>query len=145
MKLELYQNNSSNNVINKDLTLVTTKNINLKQSTNLYQTFLVFKNDNKTDYSKINYAKMLNKCYFVSYETIQNNSLIRLELKEDVLETYKDNIMNSDADIIEKSTPSNNGNIQTSKEVETFKLDSSLTLPKTQSIILVSVSSKGDN
>lgn len=140
MKLELFQNNSNDNVINKDLTLIATKNINLKQSTSLYQTFLVFKNDNQTDYSKINYAKMLNKCYFVSSETIQNNLLIRLELKEDVLETYKDSILNSNADIIEKSTPSNNGIIKTSKEVETFRMTSPIVLPKTQSIIMVTVS-----
>lgn len=144
MELQLFQNKSSENTINKDLTLITTKNINLKQSTNLYQTFLVFKNDNITDYSKINYAKMLNKYYFVSYETIQNNSLIRLNLKEDVLETYKDNILNSSADITEKSTPSYSGSIKTSKEVETFKLKSDTILPKTQSIIMVTVASKGD-
>ena len=144
MELQLFQNKSSENTINKDLTLITTKNINLKQSTNLYQTFLVFKNDNTTDYSKINYAKMLNKYYFVSYETIQNNSLIRLNLKEDVLETYKDNILNSSADITEKSTPSYSGSIRTSKEVETFKLKSDTILPKTQSIIMVTVASKGD-
>lgn len=144
MELKLFQNKSSENTINKNLTLITTKNINLKQSTNLYQTFLVFKNDNITDYSKINYAKMLNKYYFVSYETIQNNSLIRLNLKEDVLETYKDNILNSSADITEKSTPSYSGSIRTSKEVETFKLKSNTILPKTQSIIMVTVSSEGD-
>ena len=144
MELQLFQNKSSENTINKDLTLITTKNINLKQSTNLYQTFLVFKNDNITDYSKINYAKMLNKYYFVSHETLQNNSLIRLELKEDVLETYKDNILNSSADIIEKSTPSYSGSIRTSKEVETFKLKSTNVLPKTQSIIMVTVASEGD-
>lgn len=144
MELKLFQNKSSENTINKNLTLITTKNINLKQSTNLYQTFLVFKNDNITDYSKINYARMLNKYYFVSYETIQNNSLIRLNLKEDVLETYKDNILNSSADITEKSTPSYSGSIRTSKEVETFKLKSDTILPKTQSIIMVTVASKGD-
>lgn len=144
MELKLFQNKSSENTINKDLTLITTKNINLKQSTNLYQTFLVFKNDGVTDYSKINYAKMLNKFYFVSHETLQNNSLIRLNLKEDVLETYKDNILNSSADIIEKSTPNNTRNIKTSKEVETFKLKSSVVLPKKQSIIMVTVASEGN-
>lgn len=144
MELQLFQNKSSENTINKDLTLITTKNINLKQSTNLYQTFLVFKNDSVTDYSKINYAKMLNKYYFVSHETLQNNSLIRLQLKEDVLETYKDNILNSSADITEKSTPSYSGSIRTSKEVETFKLKSNTILPKTQSIIMVTVASEGD-
>lgn len=144
MELKLFQNKSSENTINKDLTLITTKNINLKQSTNLYQTFLIFKNDGVTDYSKVNYAKMLNKFYFVSHETLQNNSLIRLELKEDVLETYKDNILNSSADIIEKSTPNNVRNIKTSKEVETFKLKSSVVLPKKQSIIMITVASEGD-
>lgn len=144
MELKLFQNKSSENTINKNLTLITTKNINLKQSTNLYQTFLVFKNDNITDYSKINYAKMLEKYYFVSHETLQNNSLIRLELKEDVLETYKDNILKSSADIVEKSTPNNVRNIKTSKEVETFKLKSTVVLPKTQSVIMVTVASEGD-
>lgn len=144
MEIKLFQNKSSENTINKDLTLITTKNINLKQSTNLYQTFLVFKNDNITDYSKINYAKILNKYYFVSHETLQNNYLIRLELKEDVLETYKDDILNSSADIIEKSTPNNVKNIETSKEVETFKLKSSIVLPKKQSVIMVTVASEGD-
>lgn len=144
MELKLFQNKSSENTINKDLTLITTKNINLKQSTNLYQTFLIFKNDGVTDYSKINYAKMLDKYYFVSHETLQNNSLIRLQLKEDVLETYKDNILNSSADIIEKSTPNNVRNIKTSKEVETFKLKSTVVLPKKQSIIMVTVASEGD-
>lgn len=144
MEIKLFQNKSSENTINKDLTLITTKNINLKQSTNLYQTFLVFKNDNITDYSKINYAKILNKYYFVSHETLQNNYLIRLELKEDVLETYKDDILNSSADIIEKSTPNNVRNIKTSKEVETFKLKSSIVLPKKQSVIMVTVASEGD-
>lgn len=144
MELKLFQNNSSENTINKDLTLIATKKINLKQSTNLYETFLVFKNDNTTDYSKINYAKMLNKYYFVSHETLQNNSLIRLHLKEDVLETYKDDILNSSADIVEKSTPDNVRNIETSKEVETLKLKSTVVLPKAQSVIMVTVASEGD-
>lgn len=144
MELKLFQNKSSENTINKDLTLITTKNINLKQSTNLYQTFLFLKNDGITDYSKVNYAKMLNKFYFVSYETIANNNFIRLNLKEDVLETNKDFILNSYADIIGKSTPNNVRNIETSKEVETFKLKSNIVLPKTQSVIMVTVASEGD-
>lgn len=144
MELILYHTNDSNNTINKELTLITTKNINLKQSTNLYQTFLILKNDKTTDYSKVNYAKMLDKFYFVSYETIANNNFIRLNLKEDVLETYKDNILKSSADIVEKSTPNNVRNIETSKEVETFKLKSNIVLPKKQSIIMVTVASEGD-
>ena len=144
MELILYHTEDSQNTINKDLTLITTININLKQSTNLYQTFLFLKNDKATDYSKVNYAKMLNKFYFVSYETIANNKFIKLNLKEDVLETNKDFILNSYADIIGKSTPNNVRNIETSKEVETFKLKSNIVLPKTQSVIMVTVASEGD-
>ena len=136
MELKLFQNKSSENTINKDLTLIATKNINLKQSTNLYQTFLVFKNDNITDYSKINYAKMLNKYYFVSHETIQNNSLIRLHLKEDVLETYKDDILNTDFDIIAKSEIDYSSNVPTSKKVQTKIIKSNVTLADDENIIV---------
>ena len=136
MELQLFQNKSSENTINKDLTLITTKNINLKQSTNLYETFLFLKNDKATDYSKINYAKMLNKFYFVSYETIANNNFIKLNLKEDVLETYKDAILNTDFDIIAKSEIDYTSNVPTSKKVQTKIIKSNVTLADDENIIV---------
>ena len=119
MELNLYHTDDSQNTINKEKTLITTKNINLKQSTNLYQTFLILKNDKATNYSNVNYAKMLNKFYFVSHETIANNNFIKLNLKEDVLETYKDDILNTDFDIIAKSEIDYTSNVPTSKKVQT--------------------------
>ena len=136
MELQLFQNKSSENTINKDLTLITTKNINLKQSTNLYQTFLFLKNDKATDYSKVNYAKMLNKFYFVSYETIANNKFIKLNLKEDVLETNKDFILNSDFDIIAKSEIDYTSKVPTSKKVQTKIIKSNVTLADDENIIV---------
>lgn len=136
MELILYHTNDSQNTINKELTLITTKNINLKQSTNLYQTFLILKNDNITDYSKINYAKMLNKYYFVSYETIANNNFIKLNLKEDVLETYKNAILNSDFDIIAKSEIDYTSNVPTSKKVQTKIIKSNVILADDENIIV---------
>ena len=136
MELKLYQNKSSENTINKDLTLITTKNINLKQSTNLYETFLFIKNDNTTDFSKVNYAKMLNKFYFVSYETIANNNFIRLNLKEDVLETYEDDILNTDFDIIAKSEIDYTSNVPTSKKVQTKIIKSNVILTDDENIIV---------
>lgn len=136
MELILYHTNDSQNTINKELTLITTKNINLKQSTNLYQTFLILKNDNITDYSKINYAKMLNKYYFVSYETIANNNFIKLNLKEDVLETYKDVILNSDFDIVAKSEIDYTSNVPTSKKVQTKIIKSNVILADDENIIV---------
>ena len=136
MELQLFQNKSSENTINKDLTLITTKNINLKQSTNLYQTFLFLKNDKATDYSKVNYAKMLNKFYFVSYETIANNNFIKLNLKEDVLETNKDFILNTDFDIIAKSEIDYTSNVPTSKKVQTKIIKSNVTLADDENIVV---------
>ena len=136
MELILYHTNDSQNTINKDLTLITTKNINLKQSTDLYQTFLILKNDKTTDYSKVNYAKMLSKFYFVSYETIANNNFIRLNLKEDVLETYKDAILNSDFDIVAKSEIDYTSNVPTSKKVQTKIIKSNVTLADDENIIV---------
>ena len=136
MELILYHTDDSKNTINKYLTLITTKNINLKQSTNLYETFLFLKNDKATDYSKVNYAKMLNKFYFVSYETIANNNFIKLNLKEDVLETYKDDIFNTDFDIIAKSEIDYTSNVPTSKKVQTKILKSNVTLADDENIIV---------
>lgn len=136
MELILYHTNDSQNTINKELTLITTKNINLKQSTNLYQTFLILKNDKAIDYFKVNYAKMLNKFYFVSYETIANNNFIRLNLKEDVLETYKDDILNTDFDIIGKSEIDYTSNVPTSKKVQTKIIKSNVILTDDENIIV---------
>lgn len=136
MELNLYHTNDSQNTINKDLTLITTKNINLKQSTNLYQTFLILKNDKATNYSNVNYAKMLNKFYFVSHETIANNNFIKLNLKEDVLETYKDNILNTEFDIIAKSEIDYTSNVPTSKKVQTKIIKSNVTLADDENIIV---------
>lgn len=136
MELILYHTDDSQNTINKELTLITTKNINLKQSTNLYETFLFLKNDKATDYSKINYAKMLNKFYFVSYETIANNNFIKLNLKEDVLETNKDFILNTDFDIIAKSEIDYTSNVPTSKKVQTKIIKSNVTLSDDENIVV---------
>lgn len=136
MELILYHTNDSQNTINKEKTLITTKNINLKQSTNLYQTFLILKNDKATNYSNVNYAKMLNKFYFVSHETIANNNFIKLNLKEDVLETYKDDILNTDFDIIAKSEIDYTSNVPTSKKVQTKIIKSNVTLTDDENIIV---------
>ena len=136
MELILYHTNDSQNTINKEKTLITTKNINLKQSTNLYQTFLILKNDKATNFSKVNYAKMLNKYYYVSYETIANNNFIKLNLKEDVLETYKDAILNTDFDIVAKSEIDYTSNVPTSKKVQTKIIKSNVILADDENIIV---------
>ena len=126
MKLELYKNDSSYNTINKALTLLTTLNIHLKQHTNLLRTQIIIHNSEQL--KNLNYAKMLDRCYFVQVQTLNNDKFLLLTLDEDVLETYKQDILNSSQDIIRKSNAGNvkQTNISTDTETETFKSDKGL-------------------
>lgn len=126
MKLELYKNDSSYNTINKVLTLLTTLNIHLKQHTNLLHTQIIIHNSEQL--KNLNYAKMLDRCYFVQVQTLNNDKFLLLTLDEDVLETYKQDILNSSQDIIRKSAAGNvkQTNISTDTETETFKSDKGL-------------------
>lgn len=126
MKLELYKNDSSYNTINKVLTLLTTLNIHLKQHTNLLHTQIIIHNSEQL--KNLNYAKMLDRCYFVQVQTLNNDKFLLLTLDEDVLETYKQDILNSSQDIIRKSDAGNvkQTNISTDTETETFKSDKGL-------------------
>lgn len=126
MKLELYKNDSSYNTINKVLTLLTTLNIHLKQHTNLLRTQIIIHNSEQL--KNLNYAKMLDRCYFVQVQTLNNDKFLLLTLDEDVLETYKQDILNSSQDIIRKSDAGNvkQTNVSTDTETETFKSDKGL-------------------
>lgn len=126
MELELYKNDSSYNTINKELTLLTGITIHLKQHTNLLHTQLIIHNSEQL--KNLNYAKMLDRCYFVEVQTLYNNNFLLLTLDEDVLETYKKDILNSSQDIIRKSVAGNvkQTNVSTDTETETFKSDKSL-------------------
>ena len=105
MQLELYKNNSSFNTINKELSLLNTLNIHLKQGANLFHTQIIIHNNDQL--KELNYAKMLDRCYFVQVQTLNNDKFLLLTLDEDVLETYKKDILASSQDVIEKSTGGN--------------------------------------
>lgn len=105
MQLELYKNSSSFNTINKELFLLNTLNIHLKQGANLLHTQIIIHNNDQL--KQLNYAKMLDRCYFVQVQTLNNNKFLLLTLDEDVLETYKKDILASSQDIVEKSTAGN--------------------------------------
>ena len=105
MQLELYKNNSSFNTINKELSLLNTLNIHLKQGANLLHTQIIIHNNDQL--KELNYAKMLDRYYFVQVQTLNNNKFLLLTLDEDVLETYKKDILASSQDVIEKSTAGN--------------------------------------
>ena len=134
MKLEFFHTDDSSNTINKTLTKISEKDITLKASTDILAPRMVFLAKDFT--STINYMKMLDKYYFVDLQFIRNNSLVIVNSSIDVLETYKDIILNSQADIIKKSKPSNVKQTDVSQETITKIFKSDVTIPNGSSIIM---------
>lgn len=135
MKLEFFHTDDSSNTINKTLTKISEKDVTLKASTDILTPRMVFL---AKDFSTtINYMKMLDKYYFVDLQFIRNDSLVIVNSSIDVLETYKDIILNSQADIIKKSSAGNikQENILPTTISKTFNSDKTLT--KSSSIIMV--------
>ena len=135
MELELYKNDSSYNTINKALTLLTTLNIHLKQHTNLLHTQIIIHNNEQL--KELNYAKMLDRYYFVQVQTINNDKFLLLTLDEDVLETYKKDILSSSQDVIEKSTAGNIKQRNVLPETVSKTFNSDIKLENGNSIIMV--------
>ena len=135
MQLELYKNSSSFNTINKTLTLLTTLNIHLKQGANLLHTQIIIHNNDQL--KELNYAKMLDRYYFVQVQTLNNNKFLLLTLDEDVLETYKKDILASSQDIVEKSTAGNIKQTNVSPETVSKTFNSDIKLENSNSIIMV--------
>ena len=135
MKLEFFHTDDSSNTINKTLTKISEKDVTLKASTDILTPRMVFLAKDFT--SSINYMKMLDKYYFVDLQFIRNNSLVIVNSSIDVLETYKDNILNSQADIIKKSSAGNikQENVLPTTISKTFNSDKTLT--KSSSIIMI--------
>ena len=135
MQLELYKNNSSFNTINKALTLLTNLTIHLKQGANLLHTQIIIHNNDQL--KDLNYAKMLDRCYFVQVQTLNNNKFLLLTLDEDVLETYKKDILASSQDVIEKSTAGNVKQTNVSPKTISKTFNSDTKLDNNSSIIMV--------
>ena len=135
MKLEFFHTDDSSNTINKTLTKISEKDVTLKASIDILTPRMVFL---AKDFSTtINYMKMLNKYYFVDLQFIRNNSLVIVNSSIDVLETYKDIILDSQADIIKKSSAGNikQENVLPTTISKTFNSDKTLT--KSSSIIMI--------
>ena len=100
MELRLYKTTDDDNVINKDLEFVKAMNINLKDSTDVSNPDLRLKL-NIDDIGTFNYAEIetFNRKYFMRDIQNINNDIWLVRLECDVLETFKDEILNSYGDI----------------------------------------------
>ena len=95
MKMYLYHVNDAENVINKTLVNGLEIGINLKSSVDIVNPEIVLNGD----FRGYNYAHLpdLNRYYFIDRIEQLNLKLVKLNLSCDVLETYKADILNSNA------------------------------------------------
>lgn len=135
MKLELYSTHDSFNTINKELSLIKEIEIRLKANIDLYNPSLIM---TKQDfYNNVNYAKLLDRCYFVEIQNHPNNNFILLNLHEDVLQTYAKDILNSNQDIVKKAAAGNVKQTNVSPETISRYYDSDVKIEHGSSIIMV--------
>ena len=142
MKITLYKTTDQNNTINKNLTDPLEININLKRSEDQERPRLLLKNDNDK-YNGYNYAYIdfFKRYYFVESTSNNNDRIIELQLETDVLETYKDDILETNAENITYYSSSENLDIRKNEDI----YSSNITLPETNSMVIVTTGSGGGN
>ena len=135
MKLEMYSTQDSYNTINKDLSLIKEIEIRLKANIDLYNPSLIM--TKQEFYNNVNYAKLLDRYYFVEIQNHPNNNFILLNLHEDVLQTYANDILNSSQDIVKKAAAGNIKQTNISPETISRYYDSDVKIEQGSSIIMV--------
>ena len=96
MECRFYKNNSDNIVVNKNLTLLTTKTIVLKEDTSIITPTIILAYDNNVIKSNYIYITELGRYYFINNVTCSQNRII-IDCDCDELFTYKNEILNSKA------------------------------------------------
>lgn len=134
MELILYNTNDTANTLNKDLTELVTLDINFKQGQNMFNPTLVLTKKNIP--IKANYCKLGTKYYFVNSTYEYHTDYLILNLYEDVLQTYKNDILNSETDVISKSKIDYNTTVSTTNRVVDDIIKSDVKLDENESIIV---------
>lgn len=100
MELRLYHTLDNENVINKNLTLIHTMEIKLKDVVSIISPILILSEVEGVNYFQCNYCFLsdFNRYYFIRDIEVLNNKNYRLQLEVDVLESFKDDILNSRAE-----------------------------------------------
>lgn len=134
MKLIFYHTNDAANTINKTLTQLKELEINLTSEQPLMSPTLILTATNVPD--NANYAKIRDKYYFVKNTSEFHTCYKIVNFAEDVLMTYAEEILNTDADITSKSTIDYNSTVPTNSKVKTKIYKSDVVLPDVETIVV---------
>ena len=143
MKLKIYNTKSSNNTINKILTDEIEYNVVFKDTIDFLNPVIKIKD--KISFLEQTYAYLpeLGRYYFINQKEAQpNNNLYILYLQEDVLMTYKNDILSSMA-TVSRSQASNNyydgGDYRAEEKNEHKLYNSDKEIKFEQSTVLVTI------
>lgn len=97
MNLSLYISTDDENVINKEMVLQKTIPIKLKDNVDLISPIIILKDDGTLNISNCNYCHLddLKRFYFIRDIELMNGNMYKLILECDVIESFKDDILNS--------------------------------------------------
>lgn len=141
MRIVIYKNLSSDNTINKILVDALNFDVFLRSDFNPINGDIILRSSE--DLRSRNYLIIedLNRKYFINSITVIGLNLYRISLQVDLLETFKDEILNSKCEYLRplKSGDYLNSDIEADVRNVFQRFDSDLTLPETNSLIMVSV------
>lgn len=120
MNCVFYVNNSLENKINKNITLVATKTIVFLESVDVFNMHIKTRENVNANYCMVN-----GKYYFISDKRILRNDLFEYTLKEDVLMTFKNELLDTQCEVIECQNNFDNDNVSylEKQKIERTKID----------------------
>lgn len=145
MIIKLCKTTDSPNVVNKTFQEVKQLDITLRQATSPKSPVLIL---HASNINGVNYIHIpaFNSYYFVAGIQQLNNVLVQVQLKTDLLMTYKDQIMNTELLITATNTPKDLvATLPVNAKPVIKKFMSDVTLPKVSNCVLTTIGSiKGE-
>lgn len=140
MIIKLYNTNSDNNKLNKVLTNEIIIDIKLKNDTDIIRPTIFLYSETLIN-SNYCYIPEFNRHYYINSITTNPNKVFKLELEVDVLMSFKNDILNSYAYVIQQTNYNNyyNSSYQSEVRKEVDYYYSDVTLSDEKSLILVTV------
>lgn len=139
MKVNFYDNQSNENVINKNLKLITSEFLVFRATINEKNPVLLLHNDSL---NKINYAEIptFKRYYYIEHVEAFNNQLSKVYLITDLLMTYQNEILNNEVLITATETPSYSSNsLPTTRQIISDKYVGDVTLPTGTTKVLTTI------
>lgn len=139
MKVNFYNTQSNENVINKNLKLISSRNIVFRTAINEKAPMLIL---HRSTIDGVNYVGIpdFKRYYYIEHVEPYNNVLSRVYLNTDLLMTYQNEIINNEVLITATEKPSYLSNsLPTSRELIKDKYMSNVTLTNGTTKILTTI------